>query len=168
MTVHVAQKDKFLEDRGEIFTFFDNKDFPLQIDFVQDKVSISHKGVVRGFHGDSKTYKLITCIHGKVKFVTYDLKTSERREFILDSEDKLQTSVLLSPFVLNAHQCLTKSCIFLYKLSEYYTCPEEQWSVEFNDASINPKWPIETTVVSTRDKNSGSLKELKVRLKNEL
>ena len=40
-------KDKHFENRGNLYTIYDNKDF--QIDFVQDKISKSYQGVIRGF-----------------------------------------------------------------------------------------------------------------------
>ena len=32
--------------------------------FIHDKFSLS-KNVLRGFHGDKKTWKLISCVYGK-------------------------------------------------------------------------------------------------------
>jgi len=62
---------------------------------------------------------------------------------------------------LNAHQCLSGYCIFHYKWSEYYTCPEDQWSVHYNDQTIKPLWSNFPHIVSERDKNSKSLQDLK-------
>ena len=31
------------------------------------EISKSFQGVIRGFHGDNKTWKLITCLQGKIK-----------------------------------------------------------------------------------------------------
>ena len=38
-------------------------------DFIQDDISTSFKGVLRGIHGDDKTWKLVSCIHGTFYFV---------------------------------------------------------------------------------------------------
>jgi len=151
--------DKFLESRGEIFTFYD-KNTVGEIDFVQDKVSISHKGVIRGFHGDAVTHKLITCLDGCVQLLAYDLKTGERKEWILNSEDKVQKTILLSPHVINAHQCLTKSCTFFYKLTHEYLPPEQQFSVQYNDGKISPCWKLPAVDVAERDRSSLTLEEL--------
>ena len=40
--------------------------------FFQEKVSISKENVLRGFHGDSVTEKLLTCFSGKIKLVVVD------------------------------------------------------------------------------------------------
>ena len=152
-------KNKFLENRGSNYTIYDYRDY--DIEFVQDKISKSFQGVIRGFHGDHKTWKLITCLYGKIKLVTYDIETDERNEFFLDGDDKDSVSVLVQPGVLNAHQCLSLNCIFHYKCSEYYTSPEDQFSIHYNDKTINPRWFNLPPIVSERDKNSKSLQDFK-------
>jgi len=159
----VLTYDKHIENRGSIYTIYDKRDF--QVDFVQDKVSRSHQGVIRGFHGDSKTWKLITCLYGKIKLVTYDIYRSIKTEHILDGDDKEQGLILVPPNTLNAHQCLSHHCIFHYKWSEYYTPPEGQWSVYFDDLEINPCWDAGLhRIISERDSSSGSLSDLRKKL----
>ena len=51
---------KYFEKRGNIYTIFKQEDMPEGVTFVQDKISKSFQGVIRGFHGDNKTWKLIT------------------------------------------------------------------------------------------------------------
>ena len=34
----------------------------INLNFVQDDISISYKNVLRGVHGDSKTWKLVSCL----------------------------------------------------------------------------------------------------------
>ena len=155
-------EDKYFEKRGNIYTIFNTNDVPDDLTFVQDKISKSFQGVIRGFHGDNKTWKLITCLHGKVKLITYDVDNDVKNTYILDGDDKISKSVLVPPRVLNAHQCLSSNCIFYYKWSEFYTGPEDQWSVAFDDASINPDWSEEYhRIISERDINAQSLEELK-------
>lgn len=160
----VLTKSKFFEIRGSIYTIYNAKDAPIH--FVQDKISRSYKGVIRGFHGDDKTWKLITCLYGKVKLVTYDIYQDIKSSYILSGEDKECISILVPPKTLNAHQCLTDECIFHYKWSEAYTNPDDQWSVRYNDTDINPMWDSDISpIVSDRDSRSRSLKELKQWLK---
>jgi len=156
-------KDKHFEDRGSLYTIYDSRDF--EIKFVQDKISKSNQGVIRGFHGDSITWKLITCLYGRIKLVTYDVDTDIKQEYILDGDDKESISVLVPPRVLNAHQCLSSHCIFHYKWSHHYTGPENQWSVYYNDSTINPQWNWDfASIISDRDMNADSLLNLQKRL----
>jgi len=41
----------------------------IPIDFIQDDISVSHRHVLRGIHGDSKTWKLISCLQGSFYMV---------------------------------------------------------------------------------------------------
>ena len=163
----VLKSQKFFEHRGCIYTIFEKREMPHDCSFVQDKVSKSKQGVIRGFHGDNKTWKLITCLHGKIKLVTYNVDTNTKRIYFLGGDDEEFQSVLVPPRTLNAHQCLSKECVFHYKWSEYYTSPEDQWSVHYNDADIDPQWEKEyEEIVSTRDKKSQSLRELRRNVKS--
>ena len=157
----VLEKDKYIEKRGNIYTIYDKRDFNLELSFVQDKVSKSFQGVIRGFHGDDTTWKLISCLHGKRKLITYNVDNNQKKEYILDSDDDKNKSVLVPPRTLNAHQCLSSMCVFHYKWSEYYTSPKNQWSVCYNDVDISPNWDIRyPPIVSDRDIHSPTLKEL--------
>mgnify|MGYP001333669856 CR=1 FL=1 len=158
----IIVQDKFVENRGNIYTIYDKRRTPHNIDFVQDKISKSFQGVIRGFNGNNETWKLISCLNGMIKLVTYNIDNNSKRTYILDSEDIVNKSVLVPPRTLNAHQCLSTSCIFHYKWSEYYTNPENQWSVCYNDSDIDPSWDVRyPSIVSERDKSSQTLKELK-------
>lgn len=151
--------NKFIDHRGSIYTIYDSKTYPIV--FVQDKITKSHFGTIRGFHGDNKTWKLITCIYGIIKLIIYDIDNNIKQEYILDSNSKESLSVLVPPRFLNAHQCLTETCVFHYKWSEFYTPPEDQWSVVYNDTDIAPDWEDIPTIISDRDKYSKTLQELK-------
>ena len=57
--------DSFKDSRGEIWTTWDNV-YSNKLRFNLDKFTTSKKGVLRGFHGDAKSWKLVTCIRGKI------------------------------------------------------------------------------------------------------
>ena len=158
----ILSEDKYFEKRGSIYTIYDKRQMPMECNFVQDKISKSYQGVIRGFHGDDTTWKLITCLHGKVKLVTFNVDTDEKNAYFLDGDDRETNSILVPPRTLNAHQCLSQGCIFYYKWSEFYTSPEQQWSVNYNDPDIFPEWDSRfCDIISDRDKSAQSLKELK-------
>lgn len=167
--INIYNNNKYIDDRGSIYTIYDNRQMRININFVQDKISKSYQGVIRGFHGDDKTWKLISCLYGKIKLITYNIDDNEKREYILDGDDQQSTSILVPPKVLNAHQCLSPFCIFHYKWSEFYTSPKDQWSVNYNDSEISPNWTKDFFhIVSDRDKSSQSLKDFKKCLLNKI
>lgn len=123
------------------------------VDFVQDDYSTSFKHVLRGLHGDAKTWKLIDCMQGGFYFVVmnYD-ETSPQylkwEAFTLSETNRWQ--VLVPPKFANGHLALTDKIIFHYKQSEYYD-PKSQFSLQYNDPKFKIWWPVKNPFVSQRD-----------------
>ena len=127
--------DTFVDHRGEIATIFSkSKMFP---EFVEDKITISTKDVLRGLHGDLTTSKLISCLSGRIELFVVDARKKSQtfgntEKFIL-SDKKIQT-VFVPKGCLNGHLCLSDRCIFWYKWSEKYEGPSKQFTIKWDDA----------------------------------
>lgn len=149
--------DVFKDFRGEYVETYNEKLYRekgINIDFLQDDISVSSKGVLRGIHGDSLTWKLISCLRGEFYLVVVncDEQSKEFRKwqsFVLSEENKHQ--VLIPPKYGNGHLCLSDKCIFHYKQSTYYD-PSRQFSIRWNDPRFNIRWPIKDPILSQRDK----------------
>ena len=153
----------YRDSRGEVYPSWKKKNE--EIEFVEDRFSRSTRGVVRGMHGDATTWKLCTCVYGQLKLVVWDIKENKKYNFMLDDSQTLQ--VLVPPFCLNGHQCISNECILHYKWSHPYSSPEEQWTVKYNDETISPDWPIHPPVLSERDRSGVPLDKLLEELRNE-
>ena len=81
----IILKDKYFEKRGNIYTIFNTEDMPRGLTFVQDKISKSFQGVIRGFHGDNKTWKLVTSVYGDIFQVVVDCRKESRTYSLWDS-----------------------------------------------------------------------------------
>ena len=64
--------DVFTDYRGELWTIWNKDYFPMDLEFNHDKVSTSRKNVIRGIHGDFKSWKLVTCLYGELYFIVVD------------------------------------------------------------------------------------------------
>ena len=74
-------------------------------------------------------------------------------EIILDH--KINTQILIPPNFANGHLCLSKFCVFHYKLSYKgkYNDVKSQKVLKWNDNRINIRWPIKKNLIlSERDK----------------
>jgi dTDP-4-dehydrorhamnose 3,5-epimerase len=149
--------ESYSDERGEIRPFWKHKYSGMDYDFVEDRFSTSHQGVIRGFHGDANTTKLCGCIHGSLFLVLWDVKEKKKYEYTITEANKLQ--VLIPPYYLNAHQCLSEKCVLFYKWDQHYQQPENQWSVNYQDPTINVDWPISNPILSDRDINSKFLNQ---------
>ena len=69
--VKFIEQDAYQDHRGYYYTVYDDT-IDSKNNYVRDKISSSSKNVLRGIHGDYKTTKLITCVHGEVYCVIVD------------------------------------------------------------------------------------------------
>lgn len=150
-------RPKILEDyRGCFVETFNRKtsdELGVDIPFVRDAISTSSRHVLRGLHYDDKTWKLIQCLAGRIYFVVVDMRpgaeTRLRWEaFILSEGNRLQ--VLVPPLYANGHLVLSDSCVFHYKMSEYYDPPTEM-TLKWDDPEVGIHWPIDRPILSPRD-----------------
>jgi dTDP-4-dehydrorhamnose 3,5-epimerase len=154
----------FADFRGENIELFNRKaydDNGITIDFVQDNITVSTKHVLRGLHGDRETWKLISCLYGKIYLViiNWDPESSEYRKwesFTLSDCDRLQ--VLIPPKFGNGHLVLSDQAIFHYKQSTYYN-RTSQFTILWNDPKLNIRWPVKNPILSRRDQGLAAEKD---------
>lgn len=169
----VAERSKVLDDifiikppvsydlRGNIFTTY-SKDIysqfiPRDIEFVHDKFAVSKRNVLRGLHGDNKTWKLVTCVYGEIFQVVVDNRPESKtylkwRSWILSDKNNIQ--ILVPPNFVNGYYVLSEKAVFHYKLAysgEYYDV-QKQVVLKWNDARIGIKWPTDSPILQERDK----------------
>jgi len=125
--------------------------------FNHDRYSKSKQNVLRGLHYDDKTWKLISCPHGKLYLVVLDLREKQPNygkweSFIIGPETG--TQVLIPPMFANGHYVMEDNSIFQYKLAyqgEYYD-DDKQGTIFWNDKRFNIDWPTDNPILSKRDK----------------
>ncbi len=146
----------FKDHRGQIWTFW-KKNYFKNIEFNLDKFTSSKKNVLRGFHGDKKSWRLITCVKGSILSVVVDYRPNSKN-FLKSTSFKLneknKTAVLVPPMFLNSWLCLSKEALYAYKWSfkGKYIDAGNQISVKWNDPTINYQWPVKKPILSKRDK----------------
>ena len=125
----------------------------INVKFVEDDISVSRRNVLRGIHGDGKTWKLVSCLYGKFYLVVVNWDRSSAQfgkweSFILSDENRLQ--ILIPPKFGNGHLVLSGLTIFHYKQSTYYD-RAGQFTLLWNDPKLGIKWPIDNPILSERD-----------------
>tara|TARA_B100000989_G_C19530468_1_gene469440 strand:- start:1647 stop:2141 length:495 start_codon:yes stop_codon:yes gene_type:complete len=154
--VYKIEISKFVDFRGEYIESFNLKKFLKfkKIKFLQDDFSISKKNVLRGFHGDSKTWKLVSCVHGSFDLVVINynrLSKQYLKTVKFKLSDKKYEQILIPPKFGNAHLVKSKKAIFHYKQSTYYN-RTGQFTIKWNDPRLKLKWSIKKPILSKRDK----------------
>jgi dTDP-4-dehydrorhamnose 3,5-epimerase len=153
--VKIYQPDSFEDFRGELYTLFKQEEHELV--FNHDKVSVSRQNVLRGMHGDSKSWKLITCLSGVVYLVVIDNRPESPNYLKWDSIVLSETNrkqILVPPMFANGHLVLSNNAVFFYKWAYpgEYPDVEDQFTVKWNDPKVNIHWPIDNPILSKRDK----------------
>ena len=126
----------------------------IDVNFVQDDISVSSKDVLRGIHGDNKTWKLMYCSHGRLYLVVvncdkYSKDFGRWQSFVLSDRNRLQ--VLIPPGYGNAHLVLSDEAVLHYKQSAYYD-RQGQFGYKWNNPEFDIFWPIENPILSQRDR----------------
>ena len=122
---------------------------------MRDDSCISRKNVLRGIHGDAKTWKLACCLKGQVFSVIVNCDEESEQfgqweSFILSDKNRLQ---LLVPNKFgNSFLVLSDEAVYHYKQSRYYD-PENlpEFSYKWNDSRFNITWPVDKPILSERD-----------------
>lgn len=151
----------YADERGILGSFFkidvDIFNRPFGSKYLEDRYSISRYGVIRGFHGDNKTDKLLICLYGQIRLISWDIINQKKEQLDITGPDK---SVFIPKNHLLAHQCISKHCVIVYKWNAYYQGPENQYTVRYDDPTINATWVNIKPILSNRDKNAKLLQEI--------
>ena len=148
--------ESFEDHRGcyvETYSYSKYKEKGIDIIFVQDDYSRSCRNVLRGLHGDEKTWKLISCPYGRLYLAVVNCDPESAHfgkweGFTLSESNRQQ--VLIPPKHGNGHLILSEEAIFSYKQSEEYA-PDSQFSYRWDDPRFNIWWPISAPILSRRD-----------------
>ena len=153
--VEVFTPDVYTDFRGDLWTLWKEGDHVLK--FNHDKVSTSRQNVLRGIHGDQKSWKLITCLYGEMYFVVVDNRehssTYKQWDWLI-LDDKTKKQVLIPPKVGNGFLVLSDRSVFHYKWSYPGSYPDvdDQFTIKWNDPEYNIYWPVEKPILQLRDK----------------
>lgn len=135
-------------------------------DFVQDNISFSRRGIVRGLHfqNPSAQGKLVSALQGEVWDVAVDLRRGsptfgQWHAVSLSAENKLQ--FFIPPGFAHGFAVLSETALFHYKCTDYYS-PKDELAIRWNDPALGIRWPVADPVLSARDAQAPFLKDIPV------
>ena len=129
--------------------------------FVQDSISRSRRGVVRGMHVRSGRgeAKLVRCSYGAVFDVIVDLRPGSptyRNRETFDLTGDNQVTVYVPAGCAHGFQALTEPADVSYRIDRAHD-PSEDVSIRYDDPDLDIPWPLPVTLMSDRDKAAPSL-----------
>jgi len=147
------------DDRGffrELYRCSAFESAGLPMPFVQDNVSRSTRGVLRGLHyqkAPKAQTKLVGVVRGAVFDVAVDLRHGSPaygRWVGVELSDQNHRLLYLPEGFAHGFCVLSDSADVAYKVTAEYA-PELERGVVWNDPDVGIRWPIETPRVSVRD-----------------
>ncbi len=132
--------------------------------FVQDNLSMSAKGTLRGMHYQLDPYgmgKLVRVVCGSVFDVAVDLRSGSPTfgKWVgrtLTAENGLAMWVPIG--FAHGFIALEEDALVLYKCTGLHT-PDAERSLSYEDPEVGIEWPIEPTIVARRDAEAPGLRD---------
>jgi dTDP-4-dehydrorhamnose 3,5-epimerase len=136
----------------------------IEADFVQDNLSRSRRGTLRGLHfqNPNPQGKLLQVLEGEVFDVAVDIRRSSATfgrwyGVTLSAENKRQFYV--PPGFAHGFAVVSDTVLFHYKCTAFYS-PKDEMAVRWDDPDVGIQWPIRDPLLSERDARALRLKEV--------
>jgi dTDP-4-dehydrorhamnose 3,5-epimerase len=129
--------------------------------FVQDSVSRSREGVLRGMHlrsGPGEA-KLVRCSAGRVFDVVVDLRPGSatyRGQLHVVLSGDTQVSLYVPAGCAHGFQALTDPADVSYRIDRRHD-PAQDVAIAFDDPELAIPWPLPVALMSERDRQARSL-----------
>ncbi len=166
--VLLIQTTMFSDKRGFFLESFKESEFisnGINKKLVQDNISHSTRGVLRGLHfqkNPKAQAKLVTVIKGKIFDVAVDIRRSSPTygKWVSQILSEEEHNLLYVPEGFAHGFCvLSEEADVYYKVSNEYSS-EHEGGILWNDPNLNISWPLTDVVVSDKDKQLPSLENL--------
>lgn len=165
--VLMIEPDVFKDSRGFFMeTYNQNRYFNCGIPtaFVQDNLSYSVRGTLRGLHYQIKNCqaKLVQVISGEVFDVAVDIRPDSPTfgkwtGFHLSDRNRRQ--LFIPQGFAHGFCVLSETAYFLYKCSNFFA-PGDEGGIIWSDPDIGIDWPVQDPILSEKDKQYPHLSEI--------
>ena len=158
----------FGDERGFFQETWNRKTYEncgINLPFVQDNLSFSQRGVLRGLHFQNPKAqgKLVSVIQGEVFDVAVDLRKESStfgkwQGVYLSGENHHQFWV--PPGFAHGFLVCSETALISYKCTELYS-PQDESGVRWDDPELNISWPIDIEpIVSEKDQKNLFLRDI--------
>ncbi len=165
--VLIIEPAVFKDNRGFFMETYQNEryqEYGISRVFVQDNLSFSVHGTLRGLHYQVKhsQAKLVQVITGEIFDVAVDIRYGSSTfgkwtGAYLSDQNKRQ--LYIPEGFAHGFCVISKTAHFLYKCSDFYT-PEDEYGIHWADSDIGIDWPVKNPIVSEKDRQNPKLCDL--------
>jgi dTDP-4-dehydrorhamnose 3,5-epimerase len=166
--VFIIEPKLFGDQRGfflETYQLARYSDFGISRPFVQDNMSRSSYGVLRGLHLQNPMTqgKLVSVLRGRVLDVAVDVRVGSPnfgRHVAVELTEENRRQFWVPRGFAHGFVVLSESADFFYKCDEFYS-PKDEISVRWDDPAISIRWGLENPSLSAKDVAAPLLSEIK-------
>jgi len=165
--VFVIEPDVFSDRRGYFMETYHQRRYEsigITADFVQDNISFSIHGTLRGLHYQfpNSQAKLIQSVKGRIFDVAVDIRTGSPTfgkwaGNYLSDENRRQ--VYIDKGFAHGFCVLSESAVVFYKCSDFYA-PESERGILWSDPDLGISWPIQNPILSNKDETYMRLRDV--------
>lgn len=157
--VKLLELNAFSDDRGyfkETFRGTWAADLRLIDAFVQDNISRSYQGTIRGLHYQKERpqAKLVQCISGRILDVAVDLRKNSStfgQYYSVVLSEKNHKQLYIPEGFAHGFSVLSDQAIVHYKCTRYYD-KESERGIRWDDPLIHIDWEISKPILSEKDR----------------
>lgn len=165
--VLIIEPKVFGDERGFFMETFNSERYiqaGISETFVQDNLSYSRRGILRGLHVQKpmEQGKLVQVLAGEVYDVAVDIRSGsptfgQWEAITLSADNKRQFYV--PPGFAHGFVVTSDTALFSYKCTELYN-PAGESTIAWDDPDLNIPWPVATPELSEKDQNGIRLKDM--------
>jgi dTDP-4-dehydrorhamnose 3,5-epimerase len=165
--VLIIEPDVFKDNRGFFMETYQQARYlksGIKQAFVQDNLSFSVQGTLRGLHYQVKhpQAKLVQVLTGEIFDVAVDIRSGSPTfgkwtGAYLSDQNKRQ--LFIPEGFAHGFCVISKDAHFLYKCSDFYA-PEDEYGINWADSDIGIDWPVRKPIISEKDRQNPELYDL--------
>lgn len=131
--------------------------------FVQDNVSLSRQGILRGLHFQNPIPqgKLVQVLQGAVYDVAVDIRRGSPtfgQSYGVTLSDENHLQLFVPEGFAHGFCVISETALFSYKCTDFYA-PTHEYSLAWNDPDLGIDWPISEPNLSAKDQVGKRLKD---------
>jgi dTDP-4-dehydrorhamnose 3,5-epimerase len=163
----IIEPDIFKDSRGFFMETWNAKRYAeagLDVNFVQDNLSFSSYGVLRGLHYQqpSSQGKLVYVIHGSVYDVAVDIRVGSPSfghwyGLVLSADNRKQ--FYIPEGFAHGYCVLSETALFAYKCTDFYS-PANEGGIAWDDPDLGIDWPVANPILSDKDTKHPLLRQI--------
>ncbi|HKX13002.1 MAG TPA: dTDP-4-dehydrorhamnose 3,5-epimerase [bacterium] len=164
--VILVEAEVWPDERGNFSEVYHREKYRaggIELDFVQDNLSFSSRGVLRGLHYqlNRPQAKLVTALSGEIFDVAVDLRRDSptfKRWVGLRLSGQNKRQLFIPEGFAHGFLVLSETAEVLYKCSRLFD-PADDRGIRWSDPALAIAWPFTPTLVSPKDQGLPGLAE---------